>query len=85
MWVLAHADRHDEKRRRLPVQMGRVRIPEAPAANGDAPRIEWSSESGVGLLAYGVPYRVERLNALGNAQVPSVVAYAWKTLIGRIQ
>jgi DNA (cytosine-5)-methyltransferase 1 len=57
-------------------QRGTVAIPEEVAA------IErtrwWSAEPDVGRVAYGVPARVDRLAALGNAVVPQVVE-----LIGR--
>jgi DNA (cytosine-5)-methyltransferase 1 len=37
----------------------------------------WSSEPRLDRVAHGVPNRVERLKALGNAQVPGVVKKAW--------
>jgi DNA (cytosine-5)-methyltransferase 1 len=40
----------------------------------------WSTEPDVGRVAHGVPFRVDRLRALGNAVVPAVVAKAWKEL-----
>jgi len=39
----------------------------------------WETEPGVGRVADGVPYRVDRLRALGNAVVPQVAEY-----IGRL-
>ena len=39
-----------------------------------------SAQSFVGRVAYGIPYRVDRLKGLGNAQVPRVVEEAWKRL-----
>jgi len=39
-----------------------------------------ASESGVGRMAHGVANRVDRLKAIGNGQVPSVAALAWKLL-----
>lgn len=42
---------------------------------------DWrKTEPDVGRVANGVPYRVERLKALGNAQVPRVASFAWETL-----
>ena len=41
----------------------------------------WAVEPKVGRLADGVADRVERLKALGNGQVPLVVAEAWLALI----
>lgn len=40
----------------------------------------WAAEPDVGRVAHGVPSRVDRLRALGNAQVPLQAAYAFKTL-----
>ena len=42
----------------------------------------WATESPVGRMAHGVANRVDRIKALGNAQVPAVAALAWKTLWG---
>jgi len=42
----------------------------------------WSSEPDVGRMAHGVANRMDRLRCVGNGQVPSVVALAWRTLIG---
>jgi DNA (cytosine-5)-methyltransferase 1 len=41
----------------------------------------WSIEPDVGRVANGVASRVDRLKALGNGQVPAVVATAWQLLI----
>jgi len=41
----------------------------------------WGVESTLGRVANGVAHRVDRLKAIGNGQVPSVVALAWQTLI----
>jgi len=40
----------------------------------------WESEPAVGRVAHGVASRVDRLRALGNGQVPAVVALAWRLL-----
>lgn len=41
----------------------------------------WRDEPGLDRVAYGVPDRVQRTKALGNAQVPIVAATAFKTLM----
>jgi DNA (cytosine-5)-methyltransferase 1 len=49
---------------------------------GDAPddyRL-WPAESRLGRVAHGVAHRVDRLKAIGNGQVPAVVALAWEIL-----
>lgn len=40
----------------------------------------WPSESGMDRVADGVPNRVDRLKAIGNAQVSRVAATAWEIL-----
>jgi len=40
----------------------------------------WKSEPDVGRVAHGVASRVDRLKAIGNGQVPRVVAAAWELL-----
>lgn len=40
----------------------------------------WSAEPGMGRVAHGVAYRVDRIAAVGNGQVPAVVRLAWETL-----
>ena len=40
----------------------------------------WGIEPGLGRVANGVAYRLDRLKALGNGQVPSVAASAWECL-----
>lgn len=40
----------------------------------------WGIESRMGRVANGVAYRVDRLKAIGNGQVPAVVARAWREL-----
>ena len=43
---------------------------------------EWPAEPGVGRVADGVSFRVDRIKALGNAQVPRVAAAAFAHLSG---
>ena len=40
----------------------------------------WATEPQLGRMAHGVAYRVDRLKAIGNGQVPAVVAGAWEVL-----
>jgi DNA (cytosine-5)-methyltransferase 1 len=42
----------------------------------------WQSEPGLGRVAHGIPYQLDRLTAIGNAQVPAVAATAWRLLTG---
>lgn len=41
-------------------------------------------EPGVGRTAHGVAARLDRLEALGDGQVPAVVAHAWRELSARL-
>lgn len=41
----------------------------------------WESEPDVVRMVHGVPRRVDRIKALGNAQVPAVAAFAFKHLM----
>jgi DNA (cytosine-5)-methyltransferase 1 len=40
----------------------------------------WTTEPDMGRVAHGVAARVDRLKAIGNGQVPSVAALAWRLL-----
>jgi len=40
----------------------------------------WPPEPAVGRMAHGVAHRMDRLRAIGNGQVPRVVASAWREL-----
>lgn len=72
LWIVAHADRNDENRRSRDVQMGRLGSPGTPTKDGHSRRAEWSPEPGVGRVAHGIPHRMDRLRALGNAVVPQI-------------
>ena len=70
---VAHADtsRRREQRR---AESGPTQDPAAECKGW------WSTEPNVGRVADGIPSRVDRLKALGNAQVPAVAALAWRVL-----
>jgi DNA (cytosine-5)-methyltransferase 1 len=40
----------------------------------------WAAEPRMDRVVYGLPFRVDRIRALGNAQVPAVVRLAWEIL-----
>ena len=42
----------------------------------------WAAEPGMVRMVHGLPGRVDRIKALGNAQVPIVAATAWQILKG---
>ena len=45
----------------------------------------WESESGLGRMAYGIPHRMDRLKALGNAVVPQVAELVGRRLLAQIE
>jgi len=49
--------------------------------DADACRSDWwKNQPGLERVANGVPSQMDRLKAIGNAQVPAVVRLAWETL-----
>jgi DNA (cytosine-5)-methyltransferase 1 len=53
--------------------------------NGTLFGVEWcDAECELGRVVHGMAVEMDRLKAIGNGQVPSVVRLAWNTLHGRI-
>jgi DNA (cytosine-5)-methyltransferase 1 len=83
-WVLADAGSGGRPGQGQPV----AAIDPAPAAawqatqpvDGGGPH-QWSVEPDVGRVAHGVPQRVDRLRALGNAVVPQVVEFIGRRIL----
>ena len=65
---------------RIPEQVGRIWGQKKTQGDGYERGVLWPPESGVGRVADGVANRLDRINGLGNGQVPGVVAMAWKIL-----
>jgi len=78
LWIVAHAERARlEEQQREPRDNGA----ECSASERGSDRGEgWATEPNVGRVAHGVAHRVDRIRALGNGQVPRVVAEAWRRL-----
>lgn len=57
-----------------PLQVGWNCIAGQASAGSDAARTKWLTKPGLSLLAHGIPGRVGRLRAYGNAIVPHVAA-----------
>jgi DNA (cytosine-5)-methyltransferase 1 len=53
-----------------------------PWDDGDPADDTRGTEPKLGRMAHGVAHRLDRLAAIGNGQVPSVAALAWRTLMG---
>ena len=81
IWIVANAHQAGLPKRQLHPKgegrAGRANTREVPALG-----IGWPSEPAVGRVVHGLPDRVDRIKALGNAQVPRVAATAWRLLGG---
>ena len=82
IWVVADSD--IERPQGHSEELGRscqVQAQKTPCLLGSRPGPDpWSVEPSLGRVANGVPNRVDRLKAIGNGQVPAVVAAAWHIL-----
>jgi DNA (cytosine-5)-methyltransferase 1 len=76
VWILANPNSQRFKN----VQGGK-KDAESPRKRTTRDTSWWDIEPNVGRVAYGVAFRVDRLRALGNGQVPGVVEKAWNRLI----
>jgi DNA (cytosine-5)-methyltransferase 1 len=72
-WLLAYADSHRELLRAKYAEM--ARLPCLPSS-------VWASDPGGTRVADGVAARMDRIEATGNGQLPSVAALAFLTLAG---
>lgn len=61
---------------------GRTGAQQPFAGSGSEPGW-WDAEPGLVRVVHGMAHRVDRIKALGNGQVPAVVALAWRELTGR--
>ena len=71
--TMAHTSGQDAQRQRLSLGIRKER--DTPSGTG-----WWAVEPPVGRVADGVAARVDRLKAIGNGQVPQVVAAVWRKL-----
>lgn len=78
--AMAHANGGNGYGRGGALQVGRVGSQGTAKANSHPRRIEWGAEPELGRVAYGVSNRVDRLGAIGNGQLPAVVAEVWRLL-----
>jgi DNA (cytosine-5)-methyltransferase 1 len=81
--TVAHADDEGPQRRQEAGNAGgkRTRGNEHAQRCGDGEGPAWLPEPSVGRVAHGVPRRVDRLKALGNAVVPQVVEQIGRAII----
>lgn len=80
---VAHANRPEQGRREQP-QWGSCQRDPEPARDGAQERVNtewWASEPAVGRVADGIPHRVDRLRALGNAVMPQVAEWIGRRIV----
>jgi DNA (cytosine-5)-methyltransferase 1 len=63
----------------------RVAVPDGTEHSAAECGSWWGVEPGMGRMADGVANRVDRIKAIGNGQVPSVVRLAWKMLTAKME
>lgn len=82
LWILAHADSVSMQRMEQESESSWHKRSTGlhSGAGGIREWHDWPAEPSVGRVAHGVAHRMDRLRALGNGQVPRVVAAAWRRL-----
>lgn len=80
LWILATDSNSPSGRIQPRRGIGSHRKDSPQPRHDGARQLGWSSQSGVCRVANGVADRSNRLRALGNGQVPRVVAEAWERL-----
>ena len=81
VWLVAYANENYRQRRDGALQMGRFSLAREIAEHGVGQGFEWAAQPGVGVLAYGVSDRVERVGAFGNAVVPQIPELIGKAIM----
>ena len=80
---VADANGNDEYRGTGDVQVGRCWLQGNVEAFRQSSGDQWLTEPDVGRVAHGVPARVDRLRALGNAVVPQVAEYVGRMIMAQ--
>lgn len=86
-WLRApipNTDSHNRYGRGEPDEVGRFGITEEGQGNAWSSDAQWSVEPAVGRVVHGVPSRVDRLRALGNAVVPQAAEYIGRQLLSAL-
>lgn len=85
-WIVAHANQVGLCGAKTVRELARERLTEPCLASewwANEPRkTPREAERGVVRMVYGFPARMDRIRALGNAQVPLCAATAWRILGG---
>jgi DNA (cytosine-5)-methyltransferase 1 len=80
---LAYTDSSDRHGRRSAVQVGRRALEGETETTSNSARDQWRTEPNVGRVAHGIPARVDRLQALGNAIVPQIAEVLGRAILAR--
>jgi DNA (cytosine-5)-methyltransferase 1 len=97
VWIVAHTDNAGPQRRDSPILSERaskwtsgqgrpsriLAYSEGKRGSDQDARQFWIAEPDVGRVAHGVPRRVDRLKALGNAVVPQVAEWIGRRILER--
>ena len=67
------------------LECGSSFTPFPPGPDGDWDGIPQSLEPAICRMADGLAHRVDRIRACGNGVVPLAAAYAWRTLMARVE
>jgi len=81
----AHRDVADADCTRRPILQGRSKIAELARLRASGNAGWWTVEPDVGRVAHGVPSRVDRLRALGNAVVPQVAEFVGRAILASLE
>jgi DNA (cytosine-5)-methyltransferase 1 len=76
--ISADTDKDIERRQQRRGEKTRRALQAKPTSN--TRMLGWEIEPRVDRVVHGVAYRMDRLRALGNGQVPAVVRAAWRLL-----
>lgn len=83
--LASDADGRDGHGRNSNVQVGWGALASKIAANGFFGGTEWGVEPGMGRVAHGVPDRMDRCRALGNAVVPQIPELIGRAILASIE
>lgn len=84
VFILAHANEGNGNGRGGAVQVGWFGSAQEVTDACERNRTQWGAEPGMGRVAHGVPDRVDRLGALGNAVVPQVAEWIGQWIMAAV-
>jgi DNA (cytosine-5)-methyltransferase 1 len=85
IWIVAYPYGRYRDWRSGVLEVGWIALKSQTAKDGEPEGVQWRAEPDVGRVAYGVPARLERLTALGNALVPQIPEIIGKAIMSAKQ